>query len=38
VFHFVRHLRERNGDAQVKTWLCEVWNEPDIPYRKVTHQ
>ena len=36
VFHFVRHLRERYGDAEVKTWLWEVWNEPDIPYWKAT--
>jgi len=36
VFHFVRHLRERYGDAEVKTWLWEVWNEPDIPYWKST--
>ena len=32
VFQFARHLRERYGDAYVKTWLWEVWNEPDIPY------
>ena len=32
VFQFVRHLRERYGDAEVKTWLWEVWNEPDIAY------
>jgi xylan 1,4-beta-xylosidase len=36
VSHFVRHLRERYGDAEVKTWLWEVWNEPDIPYWKGT--
>ena len=36
VFQFVRHLRERYGDAEVKTWLWEVWNEPDIPYWKGT--
>ncbi len=36
VFHFVRHLRERYGDAEVTTWLWEVWNEPDIPYWKGT--
>ena len=34
VFQFVRHLRQRYGDAEVKTWLWEVWNEPDIPYWK----
>ena len=32
VFQFAKHLRERYGDAAVKTWLWEVWNEPDIPY------
>jgi xylan 1,4-beta-xylosidase len=36
VFQFVRHLRERYGDAQVKTWLWEVWNEPDIGYWRGT--
>ncbi len=36
VFQFVRHLRERYGEAEVKSWLWEVWNEPDIPYWKGT--
>jgi xylan 1,4-beta-xylosidase len=36
VFHFVQHLRERYGDAEVETWLWEVWNEPDIGYWKGT--
>jgi xylan 1,4-beta-xylosidase len=36
VFQFVRHLRERYGDVEVKTWLWEVWNEPDIEYWKGT--
>src|SRR6266581_1466972 len=36
VFQFVHHLRGRYGDAEVKTWLWEVWNEPDIDYRKGT--
>ncbi|HXN26856.1 MAG TPA: hypothetical protein VN902_07015 [Candidatus Acidoferrales bacterium] len=36
VFQFTRHLRERYGDAEVKTWLWEVWNEPDIEYWKGT--
>ena len=36
VFQFVRHLRERYGDAEVKTWLWEVWNEPDIGYWQGT--
>ena len=38
IFQFVRHLRERYGDAEVKTWLWEVWNEPDIDYWKGTPQ
>ena len=36
VFQFTNHLRERYGDAEVETWLWEVWNEPDIPYWKGT--
>jgi xylan 1,4-beta-xylosidase len=36
VFQFVHHLRQRYGDAEVKTWLWEVWNEPDIDYWKGT--
>jgi xylan 1,4-beta-xylosidase len=32
VYQFTRHLRERYGDAEVKSWLWEVWNEPDIDY------
>jgi xylan 1,4-beta-xylosidase len=36
VFQFVWHFRERYGDAEVKTWLWEVWNEPDIPYWQGT--
>jgi xylan 1,4-beta-xylosidase len=36
VFQFVHHLRERYGEAEVKTWLWEVWNEPDIGYWQGT--
>jgi xylan 1,4-beta-xylosidase len=36
IFHLVQHLRQRYGDAEVKTWLWEVWNEPDIPYWQGT--
>lgn len=36
VFQFVQHLRERYGDAEVRTWLWEVWNEPDIGYWQGT--
>ena len=38
VFQFAEHLRERYGDAEVKTWLWEVWNEPDIDYWKGTRE
>ena len=38
VFQFVRHLRERYGEAEVKNWLWEVWNEPDIGYWQGTHE
>jgi xylan 1,4-beta-xylosidase len=34
VFQFAKHLRDRYGEAEVKTWLWEVWNEPDIDYWK----
>ena len=36
VFRFVAHLRERYGEAEVRSWLWEVWNEPDIDYWKGT--
>ncbi len=36
VFQFVRHLRVRYSEAEIKTWLWEVWNEPDIEYWKGT--
>lgn len=26
----VQHWRDRYGDAEVRTWLFEVWNEPNI--------
>src|SRR5207302_11156198 len=29
-------LRRRYGDAELKDWLREVWNEPDIGYWKGT--
>lgn len=29
---WVRHSIDRYGEQEVKTWLWEVWNEPDIPY------
>jgi xylan 1,4-beta-xylosidase len=27
---FVTHIRERYGDAEVRTWYFEVWNEPNL--------
>src|SRR5215469_11903809 len=36
VFQFAQHLRERYGEDEVKTWLWEVWDEPDIGYWKGT--
>ncbi len=27
---FAKHLQARYGDAAVKTWFFEVWNEPDL--------
>jgi xylan 1,4-beta-xylosidase len=32
VYQFAKHLYERYGDKEVKNWLWEVWNEPDIEY------
>ena len=36
VFQFAQHLRKRYGEAELKDWLWEVWNEPDISYWKGT--
>ncbi|MGB2621539.1 MAG: hypothetical protein WA857_00610 [Candidatus Acidiferrum sp.] len=36
VFQFASHLRDRYGEEEVKTWLWEIWNEPDIPYWQGT--
>jgi xylan 1,4-beta-xylosidase len=27
---FVRHLRERYGEREVRSWFFEVWNEPNL--------
>jgi xylan 1,4-beta-xylosidase len=32
VYEWVRHSIDRYGKEEVKTWLWEVWNEPDISY------
>lgn len=36
VFQFVHHLRDRYGDVELRRWLWEVWNEPDIGYWQGT--
>ncbi|BDZ50243.1 beta-xylosidase [Frondihabitans sucicola] len=33
-----QHSVERYGEAEVSTWLWELWNEPDIFYWRGTHQ
>ena len=33
-----RHCQQRYGDAEVSTWLWELWNEPDIFYWRGTPQ
>src|SRR5208282_920186 len=38
VFHFAAHLRDRYGEGEAKTWLWEVWNEPDIDYWKGSRE
>ena len=38
MFRFVRHLRERYGDVTTRSWLWEVWNEPDVGYWKGTQE
>jgi len=38
VYQFAGHLRKRYGDAELKGWLWEVWNEPDIAYWKATRE
>jgi xylan 1,4-beta-xylosidase len=38
VYQFVRHLRQRYGDTELRTWLWEVWNEPDIGYWQGTQE
>lgn len=38
VGRFVEHLRDRYGAEETKSWLWEVWNEPDIEYWKGTRE
>lgn len=32
VYQWVKHSIDRYGKEEVKTWLWQVWNEPDIAY------
>lgn len=33
---WVRHCKERYGEATASSWLWEVWNEPESPYWRGT--
>jgi xylan 1,4-beta-xylosidase len=30
IYHTVKHLVERYGAGEVRTWYFEIWNEPDL--------
>ncbi|RMF63740.1 MAG: hypothetical protein D6743_10310, partial [Calditrichaeota bacterium] len=32
VYNTVLHLRQRYGEAELRSWYFEVWNEPDLGY------
>jgi xylan 1,4-beta-xylosidase len=38
VHEWVKHSIQRYGEAEVKTWWWEVWNEPNISYWKGTEE
>jgi xylan 1,4-beta-xylosidase len=38
VFRFAAHLRDRYGVDEVRTWMWEIWNEPDIQYWSGTRE
>lgn len=38
VYEWVKHSLQRYGEAEVKTWWWEVWNEPNIGYWKGTQE
>jgi len=33
IFAFVKHYRDRYGDAELDRWRYEVWNEADLQYQ-----
>lgn len=38
IYQWVKHSIQRYGESEVKTWLWEVWNEPNIGYWKGTEE
>ena len=38
IYQWVKHSIQRYGETEVKTWLWEVWNEPNIDYWKGTQE
>lgn len=38
VYQLVIHAKERYGENEIKTWLWQVWNEPDIGYWSGTFE
>src|SRR6266487_957019 len=38
IYQWVKHSMQRYGETEVKTWLWEVWNEPNISYWKGTQE
>ena len=38
VYQWAKHSIERYGKEEVKSWLWEVWNEPDIAYWSGTFE
>ncbi len=32
ITQFVQHLIQRYGAAEVRSWMFEVWNEPNLPF------
>jgi xylan 1,4-beta-xylosidase len=38
IYRWVKHSMERYGEEEVKTWLWELWNEPNIGYWSGTFE
>lgn len=37
-YQWTKHVIERYGEDEVKTWYWETWNEPNIGYWQGTHE